>query len=180
MFFATAQSLDPREIDKDYDIYDARVGGGFPYTPPPPGCDTLGDKCAGPGAGGLSGKRGTENPGADGDADEIERPSLRVRGPSAKARRRAARSGKLALRVRLSGPGRVTATARSRFGGKTRKVGKGSKRLSKAGRAVVRVKLNKAARKRLRRGRALVLTVSVAAPGALTRTVDVRLERAGR
>ena len=36
VFMYTSKRIDPREIDDDYDIYDARVGGGFPYTPPDP------------------------------------------------------------------------------------------------------------------------------------------------
>jgi hypothetical protein len=36
VFFATAQSLLPRDTDTVYDYYDARVGGGFSEPPPPP------------------------------------------------------------------------------------------------------------------------------------------------
>ncbi len=44
--FQTSQRIDPREISEhDVDIYDARVGGGFPYTPPPIPCDPLGHEC---------------------------------------------------------------------------------------------------------------------------------------
>jgi len=46
VFFTTTARIDPREIDEqDFDIYDARVGGGFPYSPPPPPCDVLGHQC---------------------------------------------------------------------------------------------------------------------------------------
>lgn len=46
VFFFTSQRIDPREIDsKDFDIYDARVGGGFPYTPPARPCDVLALQC---------------------------------------------------------------------------------------------------------------------------------------
>ncbi|HET6570588.1 MAG TPA: hypothetical protein VFG58_03770 [Solirubrobacterales bacterium] len=41
-FFRTETSLDPRDPGL-LDIYDARVGGGFPYTPPAEGCS--GDGC---------------------------------------------------------------------------------------------------------------------------------------
>ncbi|MEX0973681.1 MAG: hypothetical protein WDZ46_10560 [Solirubrobacterales bacterium] len=48
VFVQTTQRIDPREIeDSDLDIYDARVGGGFPPpTPPPVACDVLGGGCA--------------------------------------------------------------------------------------------------------------------------------------
>ena len=33
VFFATAEGLDPRDSDSSYDVYDARVGGGFAQVP---------------------------------------------------------------------------------------------------------------------------------------------------
>ncbi|MEX0972267.1 MAG: hypothetical protein WDZ46_03305 [Solirubrobacterales bacterium] len=46
VFFFTSQRIDPREIDDDdLDYYDARRGGGFPYTPPPVPCDVLALAC---------------------------------------------------------------------------------------------------------------------------------------
>lgn len=36
VFFTTAEGLVAQDTDGDYDIYDARVGGGFPEPPPPP------------------------------------------------------------------------------------------------------------------------------------------------
>jgi hypothetical protein len=45
VFFATAQKLLPRDSDSAYDIYDARVEGGFPEPPPPPApCESEGCK----------------------------------------------------------------------------------------------------------------------------------------
>lgn len=38
VFFATKDGLDPRDTDSDYDVYDARVGGGFPVAQPPAPC----------------------------------------------------------------------------------------------------------------------------------------------
>jgi hypothetical protein len=47
LFFATSQSLVPQDIDGADDVYDARVGGGFPVTPAPvQPCS--GDACQGP------------------------------------------------------------------------------------------------------------------------------------
>ena len=46
VFIWTSARIDPRELDpSDFDLYDARVGGGFPYTPPPTPCDVLAFKC---------------------------------------------------------------------------------------------------------------------------------------
>jgi len=46
VFFATADELVPGDTDHGYDIYDARVGGGFPQPPVAAGC--FGDACQGP------------------------------------------------------------------------------------------------------------------------------------
>jgi hypothetical protein len=38
VFFATKDDLGGEDLDGSYDVYDARVGGGFPVSTPPPGC----------------------------------------------------------------------------------------------------------------------------------------------
>jgi hypothetical protein len=45
-FLATTQQLIPKDTDGAYDIYDARVDGGFPSVPPPPPC--TGEDCKPP------------------------------------------------------------------------------------------------------------------------------------
>jgi hypothetical protein len=50
VFFATAQPLIPRDQDAVYDIYDARVDGGFPETAAP-ALPCVGEACAGPASG---------------------------------------------------------------------------------------------------------------------------------
>jgi hypothetical protein len=46
VFFETADRLVPQDEESSRAIYDARVGGGFPYTPPGHGCDS--GQCQGP------------------------------------------------------------------------------------------------------------------------------------
>ena len=46
VFLLTSQPLVPQDIDGAYDIYDARVGGGFPVTTPTPPCQ--GESCKPP------------------------------------------------------------------------------------------------------------------------------------
>jgi hypothetical protein len=46
VFFVTADRLVPQDEESSRAIYDARVGGGFPYTPPGHGCDS--GQCQGP------------------------------------------------------------------------------------------------------------------------------------
>jgi hypothetical protein len=46
VFFATGSQLLPTDTDNHVDVYDARVGGGFPVTVAPPECDNA-DSCKG-------------------------------------------------------------------------------------------------------------------------------------
>jgi hypothetical protein len=70
--------------------------------------------------------------------------------------------------------------ARARLGGKVRRVGRAATRLSEPGATTVRVKLSRAARRQLRRGRRLSLSIRVRASGARPQSVKVALRRAGR
>ncbi|HEV7495822.1 hypothetical protein [Baekduia sp.] len=45
VFFTSADRLVPQDTDTQLDYYDARIGGGIPYTPPPEPCS--GDGCQG-------------------------------------------------------------------------------------------------------------------------------------
>ncbi len=47
VFLTTADRLVPQDQDSRVDMYDARVGGGFPVSVSPPACDN-GDSCKGP------------------------------------------------------------------------------------------------------------------------------------
>jgi hypothetical protein len=46
VFFTTVDPLVPQDTDTQVDIYDARIGGGFPQTTPPPPC--IGETCKPP------------------------------------------------------------------------------------------------------------------------------------
>ena len=46
VFFLTSAQLSPMDRDSTPDVYDARVGGGFPVSQPPPACE--GDACQSP------------------------------------------------------------------------------------------------------------------------------------
>jgi hypothetical protein len=52
VFFSTTEGLDPADTDESYDVYDARVGGGFAKADVAAPCD--GDSCQGPPSGGPS------------------------------------------------------------------------------------------------------------------------------
>lgn len=186
VFFFTSQRIDPREIDDgDLDVYDARVGGGFPPPPPrPQGCDSLADGCQGPGGGPpLAGDPQTDRPGG-GNATPDRRARLRAVRPGRRALRRAARTGVIRLRVRTNTAGRVSATARARVkvGRRSRTivVARRSIRVGKPGARVLRLRLKKSARRHLRTGRPLRVRLRVAQADAEPRRVKVVLRRAGR
>jgi hypothetical protein len=70
VFFTTVDKLVPQDTDTELDFYDARVGGGFPFTPPPEPCS--GDNCKPPPSGappdqtpGSSALNGPGNQGRD-------------------------------------------------------------------------------------------------------------------
>jgi hypothetical protein len=181
VFFWTSQRIDPREIDEDdFDIYDARVGGGFPAPPDDElPCDSLSDACQGSGSGPAAIDVTTERPGG-GNAGPSTRLRLTLQRLTATQRRLAARSGVISLRVRTSAPGTVKATARGRVGGRRVSLGSSSRRLARGGAATIKLPLSRVARRTLASSRALRLTLRVSVTGGMARTITIRLERRGK
>ena len=175
VFVRTTVGLDPSDTDGSYDLYDFRVGGGFPQTSVEV-CDPLAGGCQGPAIGvPIAVQPRTTSSSGDGNVVSGERKTLRVGKPSKKARRRAARTGVIRLRIRSNKAGRVSAVAKGRVGKKMRRVGRASKRLSKPGVARVNLRLNSRARRALKAGRKLNLSIQVRSPGARSRSITVRL-----
>jgi hypothetical protein len=176
VFFWTEQRISGWEIDSaDGDLYDARVGGGFPDPPlPPPVCGVLAGGCQAGGTGVLSNASATRSTGG-GNADAGVRATLTVAGLSARARRAAARKGRLVLSVRSSAVGMVSAVATGRIGRRARRVASGSVRLRQPGKAALTLRLSRPARRALGRGRALRLSVRVSASGVRARAMSVLL-----
>jgi hypothetical protein len=180
VYFATRDALTWQDVDGIADIYTARIDGGIPEPPPPTVCVVLADGCQGPGAAPAAPvPSATDAPGS-GNVDESERKTLSVANPSARARRAAARTGVLAIRVRTNDAGPIRATARGRIRRRMRMLGSGSTRLADAGSATLRLRLGGAARTALREGRTLRLAIQVRAPGARPQLLNVTLRRAGR
>jgi hypothetical protein len=104
VFFITRARLVGWDVDQAYDLYDARVGGGFPEPPTPPAPCT-GDACRGlpsavapplPGLGsaaiaGAAGRRGTRSAPARRCRRGVARRRASGRGGRARGRRRCAR-----------------------------------------------------------------------------------------
>jgi hypothetical protein len=179
VFFFTTEDLAPDDTDFSGDFYVYRRGGGFPDTRRL--CDpAVADDCQGaqtrppapPTETGTPPSVGNDSPGA--------RPRLSVATLSPKARKRAARTGRLAIRVRVSKAGRVGVVARARVKSgrkraRSRRVARGSVRARHAGPVTVRIRLNRAARRQLV-SRALRVNLKVSF-GGLTRSRSVSLPR---
>lgn len=185
VFFMTAEALVGADFDGGYpDVYVAREGGGFPEPPPlGPGCQ--GDNCQ---------ESPSIAPRLDAPASSLVTPddladdpeptetSLRPIRPNASQARAFARSGTVALRVRVGGPGSVLVTASGRIGRRNRSLGRGWARASKSGTVRVVIPLSTAARRQLAGGRRLRVTLAVAHSATdTTRQVVLNLRRsAGR
>jgi Tol biopolymer transport system component len=163
VFFATRERLVGWDVDDLVDLYDARVGGGFPEpVAAAPPCDSA-DACRGDAASPAGAPTaGSVTFRSAGNADGRTGAALRVMALSRRQLRRWAATGETVLRVRVSKPGTLTALARARIGGRSRTVASATKTVKRRGVARVRLRLSKAARRKLRRGDALRLTLSIA------------------
>ena len=99
---------------------------------------------------------------------------------SSSAARHAARTGKLVLTVRVTAPGRITASAFGRVGGKTRRVATTHHTFGAAGTANLTLNLSRSARAQLRRNKRLGLRIDVKNSQGLMRTAHVTLRRSSR
>jgi hypothetical protein len=170
VFFATRDRLVGQDRDGLMDVYDARVGGGFASQSPveQPGC--VGEACKpvvpGPPVLPPAGSGTTTGEG------DYAAPLRLVRITRAQARL-LARRGRVALRVDVDGPGRISVRA---FGG-SKLAGSGAVRARRAGVQSVGLRLDRRARRALvRRGR-LRLRIEVRFAGE-TETAVLNLRRA--
>jgi hypothetical protein len=149
-------------IDYQMDLYDARIGGGFPNPVTKPQCQ--GQGCQGPASAGLAlPTPGTatfhshETSGHAGGHTAV----FHAFALGSKKLARWARSGVVVLRVRVSDPGRLSARARGRLGKRIAVLAKASKRLGAGGTANLRLRLSHAALAELKRNGRLRLAIQV-------------------
>jgi len=176
--FEAIDQLLPQDGDVVVDIYVARVDGGFAQPIAVGDCPVLSDGCQGSGAGTVGSERRTAGPPASGNAvaDRRGRPmSLAVERLSAAARRSAARSGVLRIRLRASRAGRVTVAVRARIAGHRRRVGRARATLQSAGAGGVSVRLTRTARRHLRKGSDLRVAIRVRPAAGKAKTVTAIL-----
>jgi hypothetical protein len=175
VYFASRNSLSWQDKDVVLDVYSARVGNGIPE-PPDTGesCDPVSDQCQSLGQPIQPGQVDSDNQSA-GNPPTASRFTLTLSAPSAKARRKAARTGRLPVRVTTTAPALVKLTAKARIVRKNRRIA--STRRQADGTITLTLKLSKKARKRLNTGQPLRITLTATAPGSRPAAAKVRLKR---
>lgn len=163
LFFIDFEAHTAQVQERTPALYDARIDGGFPPpASPPASCQA--DACHGtpiappslatPGSGSLTG------------GDNVAPGTFSVAKPSRAQLATFARTGRVTLRVRVSGDGAVSALAKARIAGSTRTVGRASKHVSHAGTTVLSLHLTRAAARQLARAGRLSVVLTVSFSGA--------------
>jgi hypothetical protein len=158
LFFVTRDRLVRSDVDDNFDMYDARVGGGFPDPEVKPICH--GDRCQGP----LSSVPNSPSLGSSsvrGGDSSGHAHVFSVQRLSAHQMRRLAAGLTARLLVRVSDPGRVRARIRARVGGRARTVASTSKRARAGGAVRLAVRLSPRALSQLRLHGTLRIVVAV-------------------
>jgi hypothetical protein len=162
------------------DIYDARVGGGFPEEPH--GCNE--ETCRPTTAGGIPAFTSPQSAvlGAAGFEEGAPAVPTVALGPIYSAQRHAlARTGHLALAVHTSAPDILIALVTARIAGRTITVARATARLARAGTAVLALSLDALARRTLAHTGALALRLTLtSSAGAPPQTITFALRRATR
>lgn len=182
-FLTTAERLLPAGGGDAAALWGARIGGGFPVPPTTPGCS--GDACQGdpspappgtpPGSFTYVGRGNVEESPA--------RATVRVASVSAAARRTFARTGRLTLKVTVSGAGKVTVTGTAKLSasGAATKVAGAARTATGAQTLRVPLRLSAKARRALANGRSLSVRLDVRHSGAAgLRRATLRLPGAAR
>jgi hypothetical protein len=162
-FFYTRDKLVATDLDEKVDLYDARVGGGFAESSGSTTAECAGEACLGPlsapPAGALT-LTSVVRPGEE--AAALRRATFSVAGVGPRARRAAARSGTLTLRVAVSAAGRLSASATAELSGRRIAVAVASARARGAEVVPLVLTIGRAARAALARHGRLRITVAVA------------------
>jgi len=148
IYFTTADPIVPQDTDKAVDLYVTREGAGFPYDPSAitPPCLAL-ETCHGPVPG------VTPGPGAS-SSTFVGKPDAPVVNGKVQVTKAAAHGVTSTVTVRVSGPGKVTASGSGLV--------KATKRAKKAGTVKLTVRLTAKSKAALNKSGALKRTVRVA------------------
>jgi hypothetical protein len=160
VFFTTEDQLVPQDTDGFDDIYDARVGGGFPAPPPPAPACTSSNSCRTSVAPTQFFSTPASSTLVSSNANAA---TFSVKSISAKQRKQFAKTGKLKISVSVSQAGKVNADLSAKIGGALQSIDSVSHSFfnTGGGKASITVRLNKAARKALAKKHKLSLDLSV-------------------
>ncbi len=166
VFFTTHAQLVPGDAGHTREIYDARVGGGFPVSPGAPETRCVGEACRVGESGSTIAPFTTPGSVILGRAGGLEEqgpaPTITLRRITASQTSRFARTGRLALTVVASAAGAITlnATIKTRGGG-TQRVAHAYARITSAATVTLTFALDRAARAVLARAKTLTLKLEV-------------------
>jgi hypothetical protein len=156
VFFTSRAHLVPAAGEDLADIYDARVGGGFPQPPTPTPC--TGEGCR---QGGPSVFLPTPGSSTLTVVEPNTTPRLVVAAITAKQRAALARTGRLTLELTATAAGQIHAAARASLHGKSRRVAYANTKLAVPGTVHLTLRLSAAARARLGAVGKLTLQIEV-------------------
>lgn len=183
VFFTTRADLLPADADGYDDIYDARVGGGFPEsrTSTAPcaqqGCRSQGGSTVFFSVPASSTLLGAGNSGAQ----HVTGPIFTVGKITGAQRAALMRTGRLTLSVTATAAGRVAATAVTRLHGRTQRVAYASTAIARGGTTVLTLRLSQAVRKALARSRKPLLRIEVSySASASVKVAELTLGMRGR
>jgi hypothetical protein len=176
-FIATANRLVGWDRDGLIDMYDARVGGGFPE-PTPAELACVADDCQGSHTTPPLVRRPSTSTGAgEGDARPTTRSVFSVSNLSRAQIVRLSRTGKVSLAVRTSRPGVVSVRARARISRRSQTIAIARARSRRAGVVTLHLRLSRAAVRELAQTRHLTIRLTVGVTGARGRkTLTARLK----
>ena len=182
VYFATGAQLLDADRDDLVDIYDARAGGGTPQSTESKQRPCEGDECQGATTGSPSSSvPATESVDADGSEPYPAEPTLRVRALTARQLRLLAKGRSVAVTARVSEPGSLMAVGTARIGRRQRIVASARTVALRAGSVKLVVGLTPAARRALRRTRALRVRLTIEHEHVLdARTLRVTVRQKAR
>ncbi len=161
VFFTTRETLNGWDTDKQIDLYDARINGGFD-DPEPAVAGCKGEACLGPASPGVGllspGTASFETDGAGGGKGG-RTAVFHAFDLGPKKLARWAKKGAVRLVVSVSDGGRISARVRGRIGERSRIVAKAARTLASGNTVTLRLKLTPAARQQLARTGRLKLTI---------------------
>ncbi|WP_148261184.1 hypothetical protein [Conexibacter woesei] len=182
VFFNTREQISKRDGDNNADLYDARAGGGLAEPDDPQVVPCSGDACQGtprtpPAANDLGTRQDYPVEAPDEEPEASKR--LTVAKVSRSALRTLARTGKLTLKVKLTGGGTVTALMSARINGRGRTVGSTWRTVtSRSAKTVsLTLRMSAAARRALARSGRLKATITVSSDGAKSRRTSLTITR---